>query len=234
MRRRPYKKFVWVRYNERYRPGIDDVLDEIEDFESEDELRDLEFEEDELREYGIDVDLYSSVSAPFEIDSFELETEACVTHFECPPGYVCRDGKCVSGIQLDLIEDEQKCKSDPDCPLGQVCVFGYCSFSGRMGVEQTFTGEPCASSLDCSPGSICISVKLLPPGKAWTEVQGVCVDYVESPIIIRGVIDKNTCDFCKTQIGRIGYLMPSFLPPYHKHCRCWWEYATYTDLLHYQ
>lgn len=74
----------------------------------------------------------------------------------------------------------------------------------------------CSLDSDCQPGQICV----IPSG---AEV-GTCLPD-DQKVVIRGVSDEKTCSFCASQIGRVGTLASIVLPPYHKYCRCWWEYA---------
>jgi len=41
---------------------------------------------------------------------------ACRLDLDCPPGYVCYEGRCVGGA----------CSTNADCPPGYVCAEGAC------------------------------------------------------------------------------------------------------------
>ena len=66
----------------------------------------------------------------------------CVSDADCPPGYVCVDGKCVI---------RKECVTDADCPFGFKCVDGKCV----QAVE-------CIRDEDCSYGYICVEGKCVP------------------------------------------------------------------------
>ena len=66
----------------------------------------------------------------------------CVSDADCPPGFVCVDGKCVI---------KKECVSDADCPPGFKCVDGKCV----RAVE-------CIRDADCPYGYICVDGKCVP------------------------------------------------------------------------
>ena len=74
----------------------------------------------------------------------------------------------------------------------------------------------CLSNSDCPPEWVCVF-------SPRTE-KGTCVKRGDIAVQIAGVIDERTCDYCRSQIGRVGSLASMDLPPYHKHCRCTVEY----------
>jgi hypothetical protein len=81
-------------------------------------------------------------------------------------------------------------------------------------IEIVEKGE-CSSDSDCPSGQMCV----FSPGAE----AGTCLP-TDQKVVIRGVSDEKTCSFCQSQIGRVGTLDSIVLPPYHKYCRCWWEY----------
>ncbi len=65
------------------------------------------------------------------------DVDECKDDDDCPPGEVCRNGKCVK---------EDECKDDEDCPPGQICVDGKCV-------------EGCNDDEDCPSGQVCVDGK---------------------------------------------------------------------------
>ena len=59
----------------------------------------------------------------------------CNNTKQCPKGYVCIDGKCVSGQNVfpEIIEEGIVliCNGDGDCPEGTVCIDGKCVSDGN-------------------------------------------------------------------------------------------------------
>ncbi len=76
--------------------------------------------------------------------------------------------------------------------------------------------QGCLSNIDCLPGSICV----FPEGAE----NGICILRGEVGVRIVGVIDSKTCPLCLSLIGIKGTLDSLPIPPYHKHCRCSFEY----------
>ena len=135
--------------------------DNNNDHGSGDELKDLRIHCDEF-EYDIkdhDWKIYwdgdcDQAEGSFDIDHTfkassscddEPEEPDCESDDDCPPGKVCKDGKCV----------DPDCK-DEDCPPGQICIDGEC----RNG---------CNVDEDCHPEEICVDGECVP---AMTEVSG--------------------------------------------------------------
>jgi len=76
----------------------------------------------------------------------------------------------------------------------------------------------CLSDIDCFPGFMCV----FPQGSE----EGSCVPRGDVGVRIVGVIDSKTCPYCLSMIGITGTLDSVPIPPYHKHCRCSFEYLT--------
>jgi hypothetical protein len=76
--------------------------------------------------------------------------------------------------------------------------------------------QGCLSNIDCHPDFICV----FPKGAD----KGTCIPRGEVGVRIVGTMDSKTCAFCLGMIGMTGNIDSLPLPPYHKHCRCSFEY----------
>jgi hypothetical protein len=76
--------------------------------------------------------------------------------------------------------------------------------------------QGCLSNIDCLPDFICV----FPKGSE----TGTCLPRGDVGVRIVGVIDSKTCPYCRGMIGTMGNIDSVPLPPYHKHCRCSFEY----------
>ena len=102
-------------------------------------------------------------------------TPECTTDADCPPGQICKDGKCVDGPTPNpdpdppTPEPTPECTTDKDCPPGQICEDGKCV-------------PGCRKDEDCPDGHICEDGVCVPgcrddydcPGDEYCE-DGVCV-----------------------------------------------------------
>lgn len=169
-----------------------------------------------------EVDLYAIGRDIEEVDPYAIGIEVCSIDSDCDPGYICDDGKCVSGIQVDIVEVEESCESVCDCPLGQLCLGGSCAdYSEKVVVAAAYAAHAtrCYNNKHCPPGHICSFER-------GDRRKGVCISVKELPIVISGVLDERTCSYCRSQIGKTGFLDMISLPPYHKHCRCSWRFLS--------
>lgn len=98
------------------------------------------------------------------IDEYPDEFLNCNDTKQCPKGYVCVDGKCVSGQNVfpEIVGDGVVliCEGDGDCPEGTVCIDGKCVSDGNQfdepGEFEGIGGEnyvPGASNDVQEPGS---------------------------------------------------------------------------------
>ena len=109
---------------------------------------------------------------------------------------------------LDYVEEEEEEEEsfagfDPQ----EVYDYGYVLKEGE-----------CFSDDDCPPGFVCSFSSGLD--------KGTCIKRGEIGIRIRGLIDSKTCPHCLSMIGRTGTIDSLPLPPYHKHCRCSYDYLS--------
>ena len=109
---------------------------------------------------------------------------------------------------LDYVEEEEEEEEsfagfDPQ----EVYDYGYVLKEGE-----------CFSDDDCPPGFVCSFSSGLD--------KGTCIKRGEIGIRIRGEIDSKTCPHCLSMIGRTGTIDSLPLPPYHKHCRCSYDYLS--------
>lgn len=215
MSHKPYKRFVWHSYDELYTPGIDDVLEEDEESEFKVELEEdvptvseLDDESEELVKifrYALfsgkwvlyEHDLEPPEWEPYELDLNALGWEPYEFASEVPEMLHYREA--LEGLDLFYFETEIK---EDDEKEKLVALFKL--------------GDICLSDRECAAGKICVS----PPGKE----HGICVPIGEISVVIAGILDSRTCDYCRSQIGKVGTLDSINLPPYHKHCRCFARY----------
>jgi Cys-rich repeat protein len=166
----------------------------------------------------VEVDPYAIGKDIVEVDPYAIGKEVCSIDSDCSPGDICKDGLCVEGIQLTVVEDTESCKSNSDCPLGQVCQNGSCADYSEKVVGALAKPKSCYQHSDCPLGQICSFEQ--------GYKRGVCISVKELPIAISGVLDDRTCPYCRSQIGKTGFLDMISLPPYHKHCRCSWRFIS--------
>ena len=147
------------------------------------------------------------------------ETMSCWYNFHCRQGWRCnletnrcqrvgcaRDSECEEGYYCDLDEgicrkliESEECDVNSDCPEGQECKGGS-GWKWELKFENRF-------------------------GMIRKPRRGICVDKGEEVIIITGIDDEETCDYCRKMWGRVFREGSAELPPYHEHCRCWGVYG---------
>lgn len=162
-------------------------------------------------------------------DHYDCETGKCCDEFnkcipcgeftcfdisECPDGWVCDPdtSKCTKA----------ECMSHSDCESGYYCDFddGKCKESVEI--------DGCLRDSDCPSGMICKGTEFLLDTSLSSGYlrKGVCVSEAEQIILIKGIMDGKTCDYCKEMMKQAQWNKGCSLPPFHNRCRC---YATYED-----
>ena len=133
------------------------------------------------------------------MDTNRCQRVGCTINAQCEEGYYCdRDlGECVR-----IEEEARSCWKTNECPEGMECKGAdyrtvWVQGGGKPGTYFEKRGD-----------------------------KGICVDKEERVIVIKGIRDFVTCNYCLGMIGkvfRIGEGGELRLPPYHDHCRCWPE-----------
>ena len=146
----------------------------------------------------------------------ECETLTCTWNFECRAGWRCNT-------------DTNRCQR-VGCTNNSVCEEGYyCDLDIGQCVRIEEAGE-CWDSDECLEGMECKGAEyrsVYVTGYPWGHwekrgTKGICVNKEEGVIVIEGIRDFKTCNYCLGMIGRVFKKgEESKLPPYHEHCRCW-------------
>lgn len=76
-------------------------------------------------------------------------TQFLCTGKECPTGFQCISGRCISG-------NTTTCGSDANCPAGHVCNQNICVVGTRKDGGPKDTKPGCSTNADCGVGGYCI------------------------------------------------------------------------------
>ena len=144
------------------------------------------------------------------------ETLTCTYNFECRAGWRCN-------------QDTNKCQR-VGCANNNECEEGYyCNLdTGECVKIDDEIG--CWDSDECPEGMVCkganyttVWVQGWPLGHLEKRgTKGICVNPGEGVVVIEGIQDFKTCNYCLSMIGKtFRRRETAILPPYHNHCRCW-------------
>lgn len=210
-----YTKFVWPKYDARYRPGINDVLEEEELFPEEG------FSEPEDEGES----LYTAQEVWESRIIFRKRNDLIWSRRRIEPP---------EGEEFDPLEDwefkaflEEQLVGYDLVLSGELAAYEPIEEWEFEFVSEALLARPdhkgegelpidCSDDSDCPSGQVCVLSK---------SKEGTCFDIGSVFVVICGIQDEKTCEYCKSQIGQIRSLVSPNLPPFHEYCRCWSEYV---------
>jgi len=115
-----------------------------------------------------------------------------------------------------------------ECTIDAECESGYYCDLDRGICREIIIGEGCWDDTDCPGEQVCKGARETkwvqdkwPFGTIVKKEKGVCVEKEKRIIVIEGIDDSETCDYCRS-VWAMTFIegQPIVYPPYHKECRC--------------
>jgi hypothetical protein len=142
------------------------------------------------------------------------ETKTCWEDYHCRKGWRCnpKTNKC----------ERMECTIDVECEEGYYCNLD----TGRC--ERILTPKTCWDDDECPEGQVCKGVREATwEAEGWPfsefrrKEKGICVGKGTRIVVIEGIDDLETCDFCRSMWSMTFVEGRAVVyPPYHKGCRC--------------